>query len=207
MPEILRWTLGDVVVVRGVWRGKLWWVCAARVVQDTPDLLALYWPVGTPTRSPIRRPTMEDQLFNHIQLEDRNWTDTDVLMLVTPGEAHAIQVMWVAGQKELRDWYVHLQEPMRRTALGFDTMDQILDVVISPDRSRWRWKDEDEFREAEAIGVYSYAEARAIEAEGQRVIELIKANASPFCDGWENWSPPADWTIPRLPEGWEELPL
>jgi hypothetical protein len=86
-------------------------------------------------------------------------------------------------------------------------MDHLLDVVASPDRSEWRWKDEDEFREAEAIGVYSSAEVRAIRAEGKRVIKLMQANQSPFCDGWEKWSPPAEWKIPVLPANWGNIAM
>jgi hypothetical protein len=84
-------------------------------------------------------------------------------------------------------------------------MDQMLDIVISPDRSSWHWKDEDEFSEAVAIGVYSHAKAKSIRAEGERVIGMLIANASPFCDGWEDWNPPAEWTIPKYPEGWEKI--
>jgi hypothetical protein len=38
---------------------------------------------------------------------------------------------------------VWLQEPFRRTSRGFATMDLMIDVIVSPDRT-WRWKDEDE---------------------------------------------------------------
>jgi hypothetical protein len=193
---------GDTVVIRGVLKGKLWWACPAYVVQDNPELIALYWPVGTPTRSPIRRPSVEDELYNRIQLEDRNWTDNDVLSLNLAGAAHSIELMWEAGTSKVRCWYVHLQEPLRRTTNGFDTMDQILDIVISPDRSSWNWKDEDEFAEAEAIGVYSHKKARSIRQEGERVIGLLKANAAPFCEGWEKWTPPLEWVIPTFPLGW-----
>ena len=207
MDDVNRWTPGEIIVMRGVWKAKLWWACPAYIVQDTPELLALYWPVGTPTRSPVRRPTVEDELYNRIELEDRNWTDNDVLSLNTPGSAHSIELMWQAGTRKIRCWYVHLQEPIRRTEIGFDTMDQMLDIVISPDRSSWRWKDEDEFNEAERIGVYSHAKAHSIHQEAERVVELLNANASPFCDGWENWTPPAGWTIPSFPLGWDQLPV
>lgn len=207
MDTSARWTPGDTVVMRGILKGKLWWACPAFVVQDTSDLIALYWRVGTPTHSPVRRPTVQDELCNRIELEHRNWSDNDVLLLNTPGSAHSIQLMWVGGTRNLRCWYVHLQEPLRRTMIGFDTMDQMLDIVINPDRSRWDWKDEDEFSEAEAIGVFSHAKARFIRVEGERVIALNQANASPFCDSWENWTPPAEWTIPRFPVGWEKQPL
>ena len=207
MDEILRWVPGDQVILRGIWKSTLWWACAATIVQDTAELVALYWPAGTPTRSPVRRPTVQDMLYNRIELEERNWTDNDILSLNIAGAAHSIELMWEAGTHKVRCWYVHLQEPLRRTRMGFDTMDQMLDIVISPDLSRWRWKDEDEFSEAEAIGVYPAEQAHAIRTEGERVIRLLNANASPFCDGWESWTPPARWTIPRMPEGWEKLPI
>jgi predicted RNA-binding protein associated with RNAse of E/G family len=89
--------------------------------------------------------------------------------------------------------------------MGFDTRDHLLDIVISPNRSEWRWKDEDEFKEAVAIGVFSPQEARTIRAEGERVIQLLEADKSPFCDGWEMWSPPAGWGIPTFLEGWGRL--
>jgi hypothetical protein len=193
--------------MRGIWKGKLWWACPAYVIQDTTKFLALYWPVGTPTRSPIRRPTVQDELDNHIELGNRDWTDNNVLSLNTHGAAHSIELMWEAGTHRIRCWYVHLQEPLRRTGIGFDSMDQILDIVINPDRSKWHWKDEDEFSEAEVKGVYSYAKAKSIRAEGERVISMLNANASPFCDGWEDWTPPAVWTIPTFPEGWEKAPF
>ena len=205
--NIVRWTPSDTIVIRGILKGKLWWACPVYVVLDTPELIALYWPVGTPTRSPIRRPTVEDELYNRIQLEERNWTDNDVLSLNPPGSAYSIELMWEGGTHKIRCWYVHLQEPVRRTRIGFDTMDQMLDIVISPDRSSWHWKDEDEFSEAEAIGVYTHEQAQSIRAEGERVIALLNTNASPFCEGWENWSPPAEWGIPNFPAGWENLPL
>jgi hypothetical protein len=201
------WSRGDVIVLRGVLRGKLWWACPAYVVQDTVELVALYWPVGTPTKSPVRRPTVQDELHNRIQLEDRLWKDNDVLSLNPANAAHSIQVMWQAGTHRLRCWYVHLQEPLRRTPIGFDTMDQILDIVISPDKSHWRWKDEDEFAEAGKIGVYSAAKVRAIRTEGEGVIKILDANASPFCDGWEHWKPPSEWTIPAFIPGWEKYPI
>ena len=207
VDDVNRWTRGEIIVMRGVWKGKLWWACPAYVVQDTPELLALYWPVGTLTRSPVRRPTVEDELYNRIELEDRIWTDNDVLALNTPGAAHSIELMWQAGTRKIHCWYVHLQEPQHRMEIGFDTMDQMLDIVISPDRSSWRWKDEDEFSEAERIGVYSQAKAHSIRLEAERVVALLNANASPFCDAWEKWTPPAGWTIPVFPLGWDRLPV
>ena len=202
-----RWHSGDIIVLRGILKGKLWWANPAYVVSDSPQLTAFYWPAGTPTRSPIKRPTVRDELENRIQLESRQWTDNDILSLNTPGAGFSIEAMWYAGTQTMRCWYVHLQEPLRRTQIGFDTMDQILDIVINRDRSAWQWKDEDEFGEAEIIGLYSAGKIRAIRAEGERLIRMMLENASPFCDGWEKWLPPAGWSTPQFPLGWEEFPI
>jgi hypothetical protein len=199
------WKAGDAIVLRGVWRQIVWWACSATIVQDTPQQIAIYWQAGTPNMDSARRLTPRDLLANEVRLVPRQWINTDVLMLVTPGAAHAVNVMWAAGQSQVRCWYVNLQEPLRRTKIGFDSMDHLLDIVISADQSTWHWKDEDEFEEAIAVGLYSPEKAEAIRAEGARVIELLETKQSPFCDGWERWSPPATWQIPALPEGWDKI--
>jgi len=154
---------------------------------------------------PDKRPTPQDFLSNDIHLVPHHWTDTDVLMLAKPGSAHAVNIMWDEGQAKLRCWYVNLQEPIQPTKLGFDSMDYLLDIVISADQSTWHWKDEDEFNEAVSLGVFSTEEARAIRDEGEHLVELLQAGQSPFCDGWENWRPPGEWEIPPLRDGWDEL--
>lgn len=198
-----RWRAGDPVVLRGVWRGRLWWACAATVVRDDARLIAIYWPAGAPVMTPERRPVPADMLSAPPRLIPGHWTDTDVLLLARPGAAHSVWLMWEAGTPVLRCWYVNLEEPMRRFRLGFETMDRLLDLVLSPDRSCWEWKDEEEFRQSVEIGVFSSREAKAIRAEGKRVIAAERANRAPFRDGWERWRPPADWGIPDLPAGLE----
>jgi hypothetical protein len=56
-----------------------------------------------------------------------------MLYLITPGAAHAIHLWWLAPDWRFGGWYVNLQEPIRRTTLGFDYMDQMLDIVVEPD--------------------------------------------------------------------------
>jgi len=84
-------------------------------------------------------------------------------------------------------------------------MDQELDIVVKPDLSEWVWKDESRFAKAQEMGIFSEQQACEIRAEGERVIQRIRAKAPPFNNGWENWFPPAEWPIPSLPEGWDKL--
>ncbi len=113
--------------------------------------------------------------------------------------------MWDGVTGEFLCWYINLQEPLRRTPVGFDSMDLALDIVISPDCSMWRWKDEDEFAEMIGLGLLSPSEAQAIRAEGEKVIQLAESNQPPFCDGWETWSAPDEWQIPEFPADWDQI--
>jgi hypothetical protein len=202
------WSPGTAIVLRGLWRERIWWALPVIVVRDDPDMIALYWCAGTPNKIPDQRVTPQDLLSDQsLPLIDSQWVNTDVLMLVPAAAAHAVSAMWGAGHTPFLCWYVNLQAPLIRTSLGFDTIDYILDIVIQPDCSAWRWKDEDEFHEAVSIGVYSAEQAQAIYAEGEAVIHKMQAGLSPFCDGWERWSPPGDWPIPRFPPGWDKISI
>jgi hypothetical protein len=200
---------GDSIVFRGLGQGKIWYALPVMVVKEAPDLVALFWRAGTRGKfrgqTPGAKVTPQEVISDQMVLFDKTWTETDVLMLVIPGAAHAVYVMWEESQRKLRCWYVNLQQPLARTAIGFDTEDYWLDIVVSPDRSKWRWKDKDQFEEAVAMGMYTPEKAREIRAEGERVIGLMQTNQPPFCGGWENWQAPGDWNIPCLPDGWDCL--
>lgn len=183
-----RFAPGDAILMRHVWRDEVFLAHSVRVVVDEPGLLATWLAPGTP----YKRPALRAELPFHQQLVDRPWKAPGIVQLTRPGDAHSI---WVFEH----GWYVNLQEPVRRTALGFDTCDQLLDLVRSRDGS-WRWKDEQEFDEAVRRGFFSNDEAAAIRAEAERVIA-----ADPFPTGWETWEPDPSWSAPGLPAGWDML--
>ncbi len=103
MDGLVHWNKGDVIVFRGVSQNKIWYVLPVFVVQDTPTLIALYWPSGTRGKFRMKpsgeRVTPQDVILTPMDLIDRAWDTTDVLMLITPGAAHAVYVMWAEGQK------------------------------------------------------------------------------------------------------------
>jgi predicted RNA-binding protein associated with RNAse of E/G family len=92
---------------------------------------------------------------------------------------------------------VNLQRPFRRTELGFETMDLVLDLIVDPDGS-WRWKDEDELATWVARGVFEPELAERIRAEGESVLAR-----APWPTGWEKWRPDPAWELPELPDGWD----
>jgi hypothetical protein len=201
-----RWEPGVVIVYRGASPNSIWYAVPAFVVKDTETQIALFWPAGTRgkwrLKAPGKRVEIRDIVETSMELVDNTWVKTDVFVLITPGAAHVIYVMWEEGRRRFLCWYANLQDPIRRTEIGFDTCDHILDVVFEPDRSGWRWKDEGELREAVTLGVFTEETAGKVRAEGERVIQMYEENQPPFCDGWENWSPPEGWGVPVLPDAW-----
>lgn len=125
------------------------------------------------------------------------------LMIAETGAAHSVYVTWDETGK-LVGWYVNLEDPWRKTGVGFDTTDHLLDVWVDPDGS-WRWKDEDHLAEALDIGLFSAEQAKAMRIEGKEVIERIEGWAAPFDEGWDNWRPDPEWPLPSIPDGWANL--
>lgn len=202
-----RWQAGDHILLREVHQGRVWAARPAVVVQDTEELVATYLAPGTRWQRPVARDggrlrAPEDGW----RLEEATWHGSRMLYLITPGAAHSIHLWWLAPDWRFGGWYVNLQEPIRRGPLGFDYLDQLLDIVIEPDLS-WRWKDEHEIDEATANGLVTRAWAAAVRREGKRVIARLEGRQSPFSDGWEEWQPDPAWPIPALPAGWDAVDL
>ena len=205
LTDLPNWKPGDQIVLREVWRGRVWSGRPVIVVEDSPDLLALYMPTGTGWKKPttphggrLRMPAEDWAL-----VDDRQ--PVDALSLVTPAAAHSVRLFWSQGHTRFEGWYVNLEDPLRRSLIGFDYMDQILDIVISPDLSEWRWKDEDELQEAQALGIIAAEKARMLRAEGEQVVARMQVGGPPFSDGWEHWRPDPAWPVPQLPDGWDVL--
>ncbi len=201
------WLPGDHITLRGVGE-KVFWAYPAIAVQDTPEMVAYYLRAGTIGKNTSHRVAPNEMLdAQKIEIVDHEWRRTDVLMLAAPGDPFSVYLMWETGTKILDCIYVNLQEPLRRTRIGFDSMDNMLDVVISPDMDQWRWKDEDEFEEAQRVGVYSPERARQIRADGERAIEMVLSRRRSMYEKWKLWEPNPQWGLPILSPLWDRVNL
>lgn len=197
-PEMPRWQPGDVVALRYITRtggvGMSW---PFRVVQDSDELVALFVPRGA---SHMRWGMQGGRR----RLVPTPWR-RDLLRLMRPGEPYSIWLFWDGEpERTFLAYYINMEEPFRRSPIGFDTNDHMLDVVVSP-QLEWRWKDFEEFEERVRSGVYSEAFGREVREHARRVIDMVECRASPFCDGWEDWAPHPGWEIPELPDGWDRV--
>lgn len=197
----------ETCVVQEVWNGRVWAARPYGLVRDDGDFAVLWFPRGTRWKAPTTppgRPREEDRgerlaqcaLRGDWVFRDAVW-DVDTLVLLREGDWHGLWVSWLPSGEHW-GWYVNLQLPFRRTELGFETMDLVLDVIVDPDGTEC-WKDEDELETWVARGACEPELAERIRAEGERVLAR-----APWPTGWEEWRPDPAWNLPELPLGWDE---
>jgi uncharacterized protein len=185
-------TPGEPVVLRQLFRGRIWNAVPATVVEDRPELIVLWLPPATTY-------AMGDDLFGDWQLRERIFESTaGQLRLTQPGALFSVHLFRHA-EGTFRGWYVNLERPQQRTRLGFDFEDELLDIWIESGREP-AWLDEDELEEAVRRGIFSPERAAQIRATGERVLA-----DPPWPTGWEDWQPEPGWQVPVLPPGWDRL--
>lgn len=199
--DILRWRPGDIVPIRHVQDDVVRFAEAVVVVEDRPERLVVFAPVGCHMQwSEIDWETGE---FSGPHPRRRNITDA--LKIIEPGAQHTTSLFFSEGMARFICWYVDLEEPTRRAGGGLVTFDRSLDIVVGPDR-RWRWKDEDHFAHIQRLGWITPARAAELRAEGERVVRRIEAREPPFDDRWLDWRPDPSWPTPELPSDWAAVP-
>jgi predicted RNA-binding protein associated with RNAse of E/G family len=99
---------------------------------------------------------------------------------------------------------VNLQDPVRRTERGFDTLDHILDVFAGHDLSWWQLKDEHELIEAVELGVVTRERAHEIRDVAAHIGTVID-NGEAWWTPWSDWEPDHTWPVPALPQDWNTM--
>jgi hypothetical protein len=182
------------IAVRETWRGRVWRVHAMRVVQERDGLTVAWHPERTLVKRPfaggreLRVPGELDWV-----LEDRP-SSSAALALLRPGARYSLWLMWSSGR--FSNWYVNFERDLVRTPVGFDVVDEKLDLVVTPD-GQITLKDEDELLEAARVGYLDEAE---VSAELARVL-----GDPPWPTGWETFTPDPSWPAPQLPLGWDTV--
>jgi hypothetical protein len=178
-----------------------------RVVSDNGRTRALYLSPGTNTK---RRTGTRGGPSGRMLVrwdggyQDRPWAGNHVLILNNEGEPFSIWLLWDEKSGELQCWYINLEDPWRRTPLGYDSRDRILDIVVSPDLTEWEWKDEDEFKYRLEEAGASQSAADAVRSDGLRALEELRDRRENF-DRWRSWKPDPSWTLPSVVDGWDRL--
>ncbi|MDD5190194.1 MAG: DUF402 domain-containing protein [Dehalococcoidales bacterium] len=206
---IRRYQPGETIVLREMWEGKIWAAYPCRVVQDTPELLVVYRPVGTVAKrhtslSGGEARGHERKTKAWVLKDHTNYHGTFMIKLAIPGETYSIIAFWNNENNVFSHWYINLESRTQRRDHHIDYTDLILDLIIQPNLKDWHWDDEDELKEAVELGIVSPEKAKELYAKGAQVRDLIMTGKSIF-NGWEKWRPDPNWKIPVLPEGWDVI--
>ena len=199
------WEPGQAIVMREVWRNKVYSVTPVRVVQDSSSWIVLYRPPHTTNLWPHTREGVTMRIPQDEWVLDGGPWPRGILYLIHVGLGFTFSGAW-DDDHIFGGWKIDLIEPVRRTSHGFDYMDQLLDIIVSADRSSWYWKDEDEVGEAQARGIFTAEHVRNLYQRGERAVQAILENEPPFDANWEIWRPNSALREPfDLPKGWEQV--
>jgi hypothetical protein len=207
-----RYSIGDAIVLREIWEGKIWTAKPMIVVQDDAEVIALHIPINTVWKNSYslhgEKVTTDDRMNGSWILKDTFWpSSVCCIRLTIPGESYSVLIFRNTSGNEIHYWYINLEDPeapMHRTRIGFECTDLILDMIIESNLKDWYWKDEDELQEAVDVGLISDDKARLLYTKGEQVRDLIMTGNSIF-NSWENWRPDHSMKAPSLPEGWDVL--
>jgi hypothetical protein len=177
------------------------------VVEDGPDLVALYMPVGTEIAvADLRDRGREVSPLVHGEHPSLAFRRGEKLRLKNPGSRHSVWLHWSAAEeRRFLGWYVNMEATWERTRIGFDTTDLALDLIVEPDR-RWTLKDDAELDKLTRLGVFTDEERERIRSEAMWVISRIESGSAPFDESWLGWTPPVVGTAPRVPAEWDLVP-
>jgi hypothetical protein len=193
------------IILREHWNNKVWTVRPVTVVADTPDVIALYMMPGTICKHPCgyEGSPVPHFLPDEWQLIDRQWQGGGALYLSQPGQWYAVMGLFGENGERIERWYINLQTPYQRTPVGFDYLDQELDIVINRDLTTWQLKDEEKFLEAQRRGRISIEQAAQVRLVGKNFLEQLQSNHLTLFEVWQSWRPPEEWNIPPVPDGWD----
>ena len=133
---------GKTVLVQEVWQDRVWAARPMRVVRDDGDFAVLWFPRGTCWKAPTTPPGLPrgrkiGRAPGHVRAERRVGIPAMPSGTSTRSSSCARATGTRSGSPgslpgEHLGWYV-LQLPFRRTQLGFETMDLVLDLIVDPD--------------------------------------------------------------------------
>lgn len=193
---------GEAIALREIWDGRVWSARPATVVEDAEDQITLFIPSHAGWMAPFgggKRLKIQETEYELVEQPYK----ANVLSWAWPGSSAAV-LLFYGEDWSPSHWYVNLEDPLRRSPVGFDTLDHKLDVIVELDGS-WRWKDEDQFDEIIERGLLPPEDATPLREEAEGSVRRVLERRPPFDRDWFGWRPDPSWPSPTLPEGWDRV--
>ncbi|MFD8755403.1 DUF402 domain-containing protein [Kitasatospora sp. NPDC059577] len=206
-----RFTPGSTAVRRDIAYGRVWTAMPYTVLADDGADLTMTARPGIASLAPsswttarragdvaVRKRGIDDLAAGQWELDHWVWRDTVVLSRFVAGEPYSVHRFLTPEGRPLR-WYVNFERPYRRTAIGIDTLDLFLDLVITPDLATHTWKDEDEYAQARRLGLIDEATHRQVERAREAALAQLLDRRGPFAPAPDAWTMPPPGPLPVLP--------
>ncbi|MDR6971569.1 DUF402 domain-containing protein [Leifsonia shinshuensis] len=195
LPPLRRFRLGERIAIREVLRGRVWTSRPVVVIEDTAAQFVSYLEPGTIIDYPVGtqhgRGTFSMWLSGEWELGPKEFHAPGMLRIAPTGQPFEVFAP-VTAELGVMSWYVNFQQPLIRTQHGFDTMDETLDLLVSPDFRSWERKDHDELELALEMGVYEQHDAQRILDSCVAVESALEHGEVPWDRKWRDWRPRAD---------------
>ncbi|MFC9328729.1 DUF402 domain-containing protein [Kitasatospora sp. NPDC057015] len=215
-----RFEPGTTVVRRDIHAGKVWSAQPYRALADSGTVLHLaYWP-GIRSLAPttwatalrtgddaVRKRGLADLAAGSWELGPWAWRHTVVRSRFESGEWFSLHYFQDPATAEPLRLYVNFEKPARRTRIGIDTLDLLVDLVVEPDLSSAIWKDQDEYDHGRRLGFVSDADHHLVEQARMRAVGLLQDRSGPFAEPWPTWAPDPAWPPPELPDHADRVPM
>lgn len=195
-----RWRSGEIITRREVlglgpfpppkprpaWYHKSWLDIPVHVIEDSPEQLITYTAPLAPFHFPPG--TWPTPAGLHPWHGRQGWTGHGCLMIQRPEDHYAVWHFWNGPDREFSCWYVNLQVAFERTAVGYDTQDLELDIVISPD-GHWTLKDDDILEDRVREGRFTAEQVAWIRELGSDLCRRVDARDYWWDLAWSRWTP------------------
>ncbi|GAB3019994.1 hypothetical protein GCM10011376_36730 [Nocardioides flavus (ex Wang et al. 2016)] len=191
--DVLLWRYGPrlepVRVVRDDERGLVVWLA-----EDTE---VVTW-VPADGRQ-LREIPLAERFVAQARTAVGRWRGSGILRIAPAGRPWSVWLFW-EDDGTFAGHYVNLELPHRRRGAETATRDLVLDLWRDPDGELWL-KDADELEASVDCGRYSRELADEVRAAAEWAREELVAGADwPLDEEWTRWRPPADWSVPALPD-------
>jgi len=211
---VKRFAVGETVIRRDVYQGRVWSEQALRVIADTEKALVTACCPGSGRRWPslyarasaagdrsLRNEAFQAMAAGAWDLTPGAWQETVMLIWKPPTQWFSVNAFYDVADHRLRNWYINFEHPIRRSQNGFDSLDLVLDLVIAPNLTDLVWKDEDEYALVRDLGIVTDTEHQALEDARGQVLTMLDHRTGPFAETepWTAWYWNETWQAPALP--------
>jgi protein associated with RNAse G/E len=213
-----RFESGSLAVRRDVLRGKVRSAWPTRVVHDTGEEIALAlwsgtelmaeasyaaaWRSGDPSQR--KHALFERYVAGEWSLGTSVVREGTLLGFMLRDVWFSVLLSFPPSG-ELSSWYVNFEQPYRRTSIGVDTCDLIIDLVFYPDGTH-RWKDEDEYAQGRQLGLVTDTQHPEVERAKDQALAMFEQRIGPFDERWLSWRRDPAWLLPVLPDNVTTVP-